>query len=101
MNAGKWEFQGYQERNYGKSALYVDRSLTIDASSLPHGITLAWAGGDASHARVLAVYGDLTMNKVTVTGGYSDADRPERRRTRRSRTRSPAAAGSRSGGRRR
>ena len=73
MNAGKWEFQGYQERNYGKSALYADRSLTIDASSLPNGITLAWAGGDASHARVLAVYGDLTMNNVTVTGGYSAA----------------------------
>jgi hypothetical protein len=74
MAAGKWEFQGYQERDYGKSALYADRSLTIDASALPRGITLAWAGGAASHARVLAVLGDLTLIKVTVTGGYAAAD---------------------------
>lgn len=67
-------FVGYGERNYGKSALYAAKALTIDASALPHGITLRWAGGDASPARVLAVYGDLTMKNVSVTGGYSSAE---------------------------
>jgi len=63
---------GYFERDYGKSALYARKSLTVDASALPNGITLAWAGTDP--ARVLAVYGDLTMNNVTVTGGNSVAE---------------------------
>jgi hypothetical protein len=63
-------YSGYQERDYGRSALYHDKALTIDASSLPHGITVQWNGGDSSHARVLAVYGDLVMKNVTITGGY-------------------------------
>ena len=63
---------GYFERDYGKSALYVRKSLTIDASALPNGITVAWNGTEP--ARVLAVYGDLTMNNVTVTGGNSVAE---------------------------
>ncbi len=67
-------FSGYQERDYGRSALYAGHSLTIDAASLPRGITLKWNGGDASHARVLAVYGDLTMKNVTVACGYSLAE---------------------------
>jgi len=70
-------FQGYQERNYGKSALYAAKDLTIDASSLPGGITLRWAGSDenpARPARVLAVYGNLTMRNVAVTGGLSRAE---------------------------
>ncbi len=66
-------FSGYQERDYGKSALYADNSLTIDASDLPQGITIQWNGGGASHARVLAVYGDLTMRNVTISSGYSEA----------------------------
>ena len=66
-------FSGYQERDYGKSALYADHSLTIDASDLPQGITFQWNGGGASHARVLAVYGDLTMRNVTISSGYSEA----------------------------
>ena len=65
--------RGTRSATTAASALYADRSLTIDASALPNGITLAWAGGDASHARVLAVYGDLTMSNVTVTGGYAEA----------------------------
>jgi len=70
-------FQGYQERNYGKSALYAAKNLTIDASTLPDGITLRWAGSDenpARPARVLAVYGNLTMRNVAVTGGLSRAE---------------------------
>jgi hypothetical protein len=67
-------FSGYQERDYGKSALYADHSLTIDASDLPQGITFQWNGGGASHARVLAVYGDLTMRNVTISSGYSVAE---------------------------
>jgi len=67
-------FQGYQERNYGKSALYTRKDLVIDASGLPNGITLRWTGGDANPARVLAVYGNLTMRNVTVSSGYSSAE---------------------------
>ena len=67
-------FSGYQDRDYGRSALYIRKNLTIDASSLPHGITVKWNGGDASHARVLAVYGDLTMNNVTISSGYAVAE---------------------------
>jgi hypothetical protein len=67
-------FAGYQERDYGRSALYAHKDLVIDASSLPNGITVKWNGGDAVHARVLAVYGDLTMDNVTVSSGYSVAE---------------------------
>lgn len=67
-------FSGYSERDYGKSALYARKDLTIDASDLPNGITLRWAGGDTNRARVLAVYGDLTMRNVTVSSGYSQAE---------------------------
>ncbi len=67
-------FSGYQDRDYGKSALYAAKDLTIDASNLPNGITVKWNGGDASHARVLAVYGDLTMKNVTIASGYSLAE---------------------------
>ena len=63
-------FSGYQERDYGKSALYARKDVIIDASALPNGITIKWDGGDTVHARVLAVYGDLTMRNVTVTSGY-------------------------------
>ena len=64
-------FQGYGLRNYGKSALYAAKDLTIDASSLPDGITLTWTGGDANRARVMAVLGNLTMRNVTITSGHS------------------------------
>jgi hypothetical protein len=64
-------FLGYGVRNYGKSALYAAKDLTIDASSLPDGITLTWTGGDANRARVMAVHGNLTMRNVTVTSGHS------------------------------
>jgi hypothetical protein len=67
-------FQGYGERNYGRSALYAAKDLTIDASALPDGITLTWTGGDANRARVLAVYGNLSMKNVTITSGYSSAE---------------------------
>lgn len=65
-------FSGYQERDYGPSALYAHKNLTIDASDLPNGLTIKWNGG-ATHARVLAVYGNLTMSNVTVESGYSEA----------------------------
>ncbi len=71
MSGGTWVFEGYQERDYGRSALYAEKDLTIDASDLTGGITLKWGGDDANRARVLAVYGDLTMKNVTVTSGYS------------------------------
>jgi len=65
----KWVFEGFQERDYGRSALYARKDVIIDASTLPAGITLQWTGGVASRARVLALYGNLTMKKVTITGG--------------------------------
>ena len=68
------QFLGYQERDYGKSALYARKNLIIDASGLPAGITLKWTGGDSNRARVLAVYGDLTMKNVTITSGYASAE---------------------------
>jgi hypothetical protein len=67
-------FAGYGERDYGRSALYAHKNLIIDASGLPNGITVKWDGGEASHARVLAVYGDLTMTNVTISSGYSQAE---------------------------
>ncbi|UCG39318.1 MAG: hypothetical protein JSV00_03550, partial [bacterium] len=72
--AGGWVFQGYQERDYGRSALYVRKDLTVDASGLPSGVTIAWAGSASSPARVMAVYGDLTLKNVTVTSGWSRAE---------------------------
>lgn len=71
---GPPQFQGYAERDYGKSALYARKNITIDASNLPDGITVMWAGGDSNHARVLAVYGNLTMKNVTITSGYASAE---------------------------
>ncbi|MHC4637595.1 MAG: right-handed parallel beta-helix repeat-containing protein [Planctomycetota bacterium] len=65
---------GYFERDYGKSALYAQKNVVIDASALPSGITLAWGGGSGNPARVLAVYGDLTMTNVSITGGWSVAE---------------------------
>lgn len=67
-------YQGYAERDYGKSALYAHKDVVIDASGLPDGITIHWAGGDANPARVMAVYGSLTLKHVFVTGGYSIAE---------------------------
>ncbi len=60
---------GYFNRDYGKSALYAQKNVVIDASKLSSGITIAWRGTE--DARVLAVYGDLTMTNVTITGGRS------------------------------
>jgi hypothetical protein len=62
---------GYFERDYGRSALYARKNVVIDASWLPSGITLKWVGGEEDPARVLAVYGNLTMTNVSVTGGWS------------------------------
>lgn len=67
-------YQGYAERDYGKSALYARKNVVIDASGLPDGITLHWAGDDSNRARVLAVYGNLTLKHVSVGGGYSSAE---------------------------
>lgn len=67
-------FLGYQDRNYGKSALYARKDLVIDASGLPRGITLKWTGDDSNRARVMAVYGNLAMKNVTVTDGFSSAE---------------------------
>ena len=67
-------FQGYGERNYGRSALYAAKNLAIDASALPDGITLTWTGGDSNRARVMAVYGNLIMKNVTISSGFSNAE---------------------------
>lgn len=64
---------GYFDRDYGRSALVARKNVVIDASDLPGGITLAWAGGDAPGARVLAVEGNLTLVNVAITGGRSIA----------------------------
>ena len=60
---------GYFDRDYGRSALYARKRVVIDASDLPSGITLSWVG--SVDARVLAVYGSLSMTNVTITGGRS------------------------------
>ena len=63
---------GYLPRDYGRSALFSSKkNVVIDASDLPNGITIAWTGGMADPARVLAVFGNLTMTNVKVAGGYS------------------------------
>ena len=67
-------FQGYTERDYGKSAIYERKNIELDASSLADGITIKWAGGDTNPARVLAIYGDLILRNVNITGGYSLAE---------------------------
>ncbi len=67
-------YLGYQDRDYGASAIYARKNLVIDASALPDGITIKWNGGDASRARVMAVYGNLTLRHVTITGGHSYAE---------------------------
>jgi hypothetical protein len=64
---------GYFNRDYGRSALVARKNVVIDASDLPNGITIAWAGGDEPGARVLAVEGNLTLVKVAITGGRSIA----------------------------
>ncbi len=64
---------GYFERDYGRSALYASNNVVIDASGLTNGITIHWSGGDADPARVLAVYGDLTLRNVSISGGRSVA----------------------------
>ena len=63
---------GYFDRDYGKSALFAEKDVVIDASNLPAGITLNWAGAES--ARVLAVSGDLTLTNVAITGGNSVFD---------------------------
>jgi hypothetical protein len=63
---------GWFDRDYGRSALVARKNLTIDASDLPSGITLAWAGG--APARVLAVEGNLSLVNVSITGGHSVAE---------------------------
>jgi hypothetical protein len=63
---------GYHDRDYGKSALFADKDVVIDASDLAGGITLNWDGAES--ARVLAVSGDLTLINVSITGGNSVFD---------------------------
>ncbi len=63
---------GYFDRDYGKSALFANKNVVIDASNLPDGITVNWGG--AENARVLAVSGDLTLTNVAITGGNSVFD---------------------------
>jgi hypothetical protein len=65
---------GYFDRDYGRSALYARKTVVIDASSLPSGITVAWTGGEANPARVLAVRGNLILVNVSITGGWSVAE---------------------------
>jgi len=67
-------FLGFQTRDYGKSALYARKHLNINASELPNGVTFKWTGGEDNPARVLGVYGNLTMRNVTITGGISKAE---------------------------
>ena len=66
--------EGYYDRDYGRSALYARKNVVIDASALPSGITIAWMGGAMDPARVLAVYGDLALRNVSITGGVNVAE---------------------------
>lgn len=63
---------GYFTRDYGRSALFANKNVVIDASNLPDGITVNWDG--AGPARVLAVAGHLTLTNVSITGGNSVFD---------------------------
>ena len=65
---------GYFDRDYGAAALFANKNVVIDASMLPSGITLAWTGGEANPARVLAVRGNLSLRNVSITGGWSVAE---------------------------
>ena len=67
-------YSGYSERDYGRSALYARKAVVINASALPHGIRIEWGGGEASRARVMAVYGNLSLSNVTIASGYSQAE---------------------------
>jgi hypothetical protein len=60
---------GYFDRDYGRSALFADKHVVIDASNLGDGITVNWDGTEP--ARVLAVAGHLTLTNVAITGGNS------------------------------
>ncbi|MDF1555510.1 MAG: hypothetical protein P1P84_20735, partial [Deferrisomatales bacterium] len=71
---GRFTFEGFLERDYGPSALYTNKNVTIDASALPDGITIHWTGGDFKPARVLGVYGDLELRNLTLTGGYARSE---------------------------
>lgn len=66
-------FAGFVERDYGRSALYVRKNVTLDASALPQGVTIRWAGDASAPARVLAVYGNLTLKNIVLAGGRSVA----------------------------
>ncbi len=63
---------GYYDRDYGRSALFADKNVVIDASGLPDGITVNWDGAEL--ARVIAVSGNLTLTNVDITGGNSVFD---------------------------
>ena len=63
---------GYFDRDYGKSALFADKNVVIDASNLPDGITVNWGGTET--ARILAVSGNLALTNVAITGGNSVFD---------------------------
>lgn len=63
---------GYFDRDYGRSALFANKNVVIDASNLADGITINWDG--AQPARVLAVAGHLTLTNVAITGGNSVFD---------------------------
>lgn len=65
--------EGWFERDYGKSALYARKDLHLDASELDLGVHIQW-DQSGENARVLAVYGDLTLNKVTISGGNNVAE---------------------------
>lgn len=69
MPERKWVFQGYLPRDYGKSALFAQKSVSLNGQALANPVTLEWGGGETADARVLAVYGNLTMNRVNVRGG--------------------------------
>lgn len=74
FDKGKFVFQGFLDRDYGPSALHIEKDrVLISANSLADGITLKWTGGEKRPARVLSAYGDLELYKITVTGGYSKA----------------------------
>ena len=67
-------FAGFVARDYGRSALAVRKNVTLDAAALPLGVTLRWAGGPAAPARVLAVYGNVTLKNIAIAGGRSVAE---------------------------
>jgi len=72
--SGTSQLLGFFPRDYGASALYATKDITLDASQLSNGITLQWTGDNSNPARVLAIEGNVVLNNINITGGNNIAE---------------------------